>query len=563
MDAFISRPLSRLAPPPGFEPSTCGRGGAMMHTNPFSLGLDIALPSPAGFGPFSGGGGPVHALRGDPSSFGFDPYSGAAAVHALHGNPFSFGFDSFYGGAALNVPRGDPFSFGLDPYSGGAAEHALHTTNPFSYGFDDIAHPPLTGYDPFSGGATVHSHEHGNPFAVDPWGGLPPPAVFYPFSTGADTHTGPTNLDDYPALPAADSPRTPVYDNPFNADGAAAIAMEVPAPWEWDLYSGHAQPAVDEPVSPRLIPAPAAPVSNDDGACKNSTPARVQLCASYDDDNEEAILRAQENDAKALPSPDYLETTQGGRMSPEARSDLVRWMSGLTQRYDLTPGTLHRAVSYADRFLSARPLADATAHRLNLLGAAAVFAAAKYEDQGAVHKLDAGEIARYGRFAAGREVVAMERALLAALGYRLGGPTAHTFVEHFTRGYGQEEEDDELQFRAHDFANVSLLHYGCLELRPSAVAAAALFLAMRTLKPSYRRAVTRGRELEELTGYKPKDLERGVDAIRSLIPKDGGNGFDADVFPMFYADPGFLTRTDSKIGARGSSTKRMANCTAM
>uniref|UniRef100_K3Z0J1 Cyclin N-terminal domain-containing protein n=1 Tax=Setaria italica TaxID=4555 RepID=K3Z0J1_SETIT len=436
MDAFISRPLSRLAPPPGFEPSTCGRGGAMMHTNPFSLGLDIALPSPAGFGPFSGGGGPVHALRGDPSSFGFDPYSGAAAVHALHGNPFSFGFDSFYGGAALNVPRGDPFSFGLDPYSGGAAEHALHTTNPFSYGFDDIAHPPLTGYDPFSGGATVHSHEHGNPFAVDPWG------------------------------------------------------------------------------------APAAPVSNDDGACKNSTPARVQLCASYDDDNEEAILRAQENDAKALPSPDYLETTQGGRMSPEARSDLVRWMSGLTQRYDLTPGTLHRAVSYADRFLSARPLADATAHRLNLLGAAAVFAAAKYEDQGAVHKLDAGEIARYGRFAAGREVVAMERALLAALGYRLGGPTAHTFVEHFTRGYGQEE-DDELQFRAHDFANVSLLHYGCLELRPSAVAAAALFLAMRTLKPSYRRAVTRGRELEELTG------------------------------------------TDSKIGARGSSTKRMANCTAM
>ena len=64
-----------------------------------------------------------------------------------------------------------------------------------------------------------------------------------------------------------------------------------------------------------------------------------------------------------------------------------------------------------------------------------------------------------------------------------------------------------------------------------------MLLAMRTLKPSYRRMVTLDRELEELTGYKPEDLERGVDAIRSLIPKDGGNGFDMDIFPMLCADP--------------------------
>jgi cyclin A len=498
MDAITSCPL--FAPPPAFEPFTCGRDDPVMHTNPFSFGLDIALPSPVGFGPFSdGGGGPVHplALRGEP--FGFDSFPGGATVHALHDNPFSFGFDSF---------------------SGGAAVHALQTTNPFSFGFDGIAHPTVTSYDLFSGGATVHAYEHGNPFAFDPWDDLPPPAVFYPFSTGADTYPGPTNLDDCPALPAADSPRMPVYDNPFNADGAAELSMEVPAPWELDLCSGHAQPAVDEPVSPGLlIPAPAAPVSDGGGACKNSTPARLQLHVSYDDDdndNEEAILRAQENDASVRPSPDYLETTQGGRISRESRADLVCWMRGIVRRYDLAPSTLHRAVSYADRFLSARPLADVTTHRLNLLGAAAVFAAGKYDDRDAVHKLDAGEIARYGGFAAGREVVAMERELLAALGYRLSGPTAHTFLEHFTRGYGQKD-DDELQFRAHDLANVSLLHYGCLELRPSAVAAAALSLAMRMLKPSYRRVVTLDRELEELTGYKPEDLVRGVDVIRSLI----------------------------------------------
>ncbi|KAG2652199.1 hypothetical protein PVAP13_1NG341800 [Panicum virgatum] len=440
MDATTSRLPSCLAPPPGLVPFSPRGGGAMMHKNPFSFGLDIALPSPASFRPFSDGGR-AHATRGsNPFSF-FDQFSGGGAVHTLQANPIS----------------------------GAAAGHALALhTNPFSFGFD-LAHPPLTGNDPFSGGATLHADEdeHSNPFA---------------------------------------------------------------------------QPAVDEPVSsPLLIPAPASPIC-DDGTCKNSTSTRAHVYASCDDDDDiEAILRAQEEDVKARPSPDYLATTQGGRMSPEMRTTLVRWMAGLTRRYDLAPVTLHRAVSYTDRFLSARPLSDTSAHRLNLLGGAAVYAAAKYEDQAAVYKLSARKIARRAGFAKRQEVIDMERALLAALDYRLSGPTAYTFVEHFTRDCSQEEGDDdlgpELRSRAHDFANVSLFHYGCLELKPSAVAAAAMLLAMRTLKPSYRQMVTLDRELEELTGYKPKDLERGVDAIRSLIPEDGGNGFDMDIFPMLCADP--------------------------
>lgn len=73
-------------------------------------------------------------------------------------------------------------------------------------------------------------------------------------------------------------------------------------------------------------------------------------------------------------------------------------------------------------------------------------------------------------------MVDMKRMLLAALGYRLGEPTTYTFVEHFTRGYSQEEGDVEPELRfAHDFASVSLLHYGCLELKQSVVAAAAMF----------------------------------------------------------------------------------------
>ncbi|XP_066320510.1 cyclin-F2-2-like [Miscanthus floridulus] len=263
-----------------------------------------------------------------------------------------------------------------------------------------------------------------------------------------------------------------------------------------------------------------------------------KLCCPYDgyDEDIEATLRAQEDEAK--PSPDYLETMQRGRMSQDTRATLVGWMKRFTQCYGLAPGTLHRAVSYADRFLSVQPLADVGMHRLRLLSAAA-----KYEDQGTVELLDDAEIASYSRRCGGggfasskEEVLDMERALLVALDYRLGRPTAYTFVEYFTRHYGQEELRLELRSCAHDFADMSLFHYSCLQHNPSAVAAAAMFLARLTLKPTYGQITRWNRELKELTGYEPIKLERCVEAIHSLIPHHG-DGFDDDVdlFPMLYA----------------------------
>ena len=46
--------------------------------------------------------------------------------------------------------------------------------------------------------------------------------------------------------------------------------------------------------------------------------------------------------------------------------------------------------------------------------------------------MNARDIATCCEFAASQEVLDTESALLSALGYRLGSPTAHTFVEHFT-----------------------------------------------------------------------------------------------------------------------------------
>lgn len=337
------------------------------------------------------------------------------------------------------------------------------------------------------------------------------------------------------------------YGNPLYADTGYSLGMEVPAPWDrWYCNRGSrcfVQRTAEEPV-PVMSAAPVCDGGSTRDDEKNSTRVPTTKYGPYHgyDKEIEDTLRAQEREAK--PSPDYLETTQRGRMSQDARADLVSWMKAFTRHYndDLAPGTLHRAVYYADRFLSVRSVEDVAMHRLYLLGAAAVYVAAKYEDQGTVRKMNAEKVARYyghrsGGFASTKQqVLDMERALLVALDYRLGRPTAYTFVQHFTRHYGQAEVEQDLRSAAHDFADMSLLHYSCLQHNPSAVAAAAMFLARLTLKPWYGQITRSNRELRELTGYEPQKLKRCVEAIHSLIPQYGNGSYsDIDLFPMFYA----------------------------
>jgi cyclin A len=160
-------------------------------------------------------------------------------------------------------------------------------------------------------------------------------------------------------------------------------------------------------------------------------------------------------------------------------------MDNFTRCFDLAPGTLHRAVSYVGRVLSARTVPTAPSnYELGLLGATAVFTAAKYEEGSTISRLNAADIARHCGFASSKEVVDTERQMLAALRYELGGPTVYTFVGHFT-GDGEGEQDVEIQNFAHllaedsEVVTSSLVHKeGYLQLMPSAVAASAVFFAI-------------------------------------------------------------------------------------
>ncbi|RLM79474.1 hypothetical protein C2845_PM12G17660 [Panicum miliaceum] len=221
----------------------------------------------------------------------------------------------------------------------------------------------------------------------------------------------------------------------------------------------------------------------------------------------DAALRAMERDPAERPSADYLaaDTQAGAELMVAARAHAVTLMYNFSGYYNLAPGTLHRAVSYVDRFLSASVTAGGCAGvNLVLLGAVAVFTAAKYEDRSTTLALRADDDARHVGCAA-CDVVAAERALFAALGYRLSGPTAYTFVDHFTR-HGQEEDGPLQMLRtlAHHLADLALLDCRCgARFLPSAVAASAIALARMAMGGS---APSWSEEEVKVTGYELEDL---------------------------------------------------------
>jgi cyclin A len=297
--------------------------------------------------------------------------------------------------------------------------------------------------------------------------------------------------DAYLPTISALPPHPPVRFAPILVHHAAAIhdhdSIELPAtgePYDAALDAHLFNAAVEVPVTYSKNSATRPPLSD------------------YDADMD-ANLREMEKNANQRPSPDYLKTVQGDWMRKSTRADLVSWMNEFTRYFDLAPGTLHRDVSYVDRVLSQRTVAR---NELHILGATAVYTAAKYEEQCTRFKVNATAIAENcGLDVTRKEVIDMESSMVAALQYDLSGPTAYSFVEHFTRYSEGGEKDMEVQRLAHKLADKSLLDYRLLHLLPSAVAASAVYLARRRiLNPKAIQLPQWNKDFEELTGTSPR-----------------------------------------------------------
>ncbi|EED88585.1 cyclin, cyclin d, cell cycle control [Thalassiosira pseudonana CCMP1335] len=149
------------------------------------------------------------------------------------------------------------------------------------------------------------------------------------------------------------------------------------------------------------------------------------------------VMISQENEP-CYASRDYLRLanrsdrssshrSQSKRLTPEARTKIVKWMYDIVDYFELQRETVSLAMSYVDRFMSSSS-SSRNVNSFQLLSLTCLFIATKSFDT--IH-IDASLLSRASRGCYSvDEILAMEDEVLVALGWRLSDPTALGFANH-------------------------------------------------------------------------------------------------------------------------------------
>ncbi|XP_050079879.1 G2/mitotic-specific cyclin-A [Anopheles maculipalpis] len=208
---------------------------------------------------------------------------------------------------------------------------------------------------------------------------------------------------------------------------------------------------------------------------------------------EDILIYLKEAEKRNRPKPGYmLKQTD---ITHSMRTILVDWLVEVSDEYKLQGETLALAVSYIDRFLSFMSVVRA---KLQLVGTAAMFIAAKYEE---IYPPDVSEFVyitddTYTK----TQVLRMEQLILKVLSFDLTVPTSLVFINTYCV---MNDVPDKVKYLAMYLCELALLEADpYLTYMPSKIAAGALALARRALNlPMWCKM------LENNTGYKVDDLK--------------------------------------------------------
>lgn len=173
-----------------------------------------------------------------------------------------------------------------------------------------------------------------------------------------------------------------------------------------------------------------------------------------------------------LPSAHYMDIQTEIQWS--MRSVLMDWVIQVHCRFGLLPETLFLTVNYIDRFLSYKIV---SLGKLQLVGATAIFVAAKYEEincpsvQEVVYMVDGGYSID--------EILKAERFMLSMLGFELGWPGPMSFLRRISKA---DDYDLETRTLAKYFLEVTIMDERFVSTPPSALAAGAHCLSRLMLK---------------------------------------------------------------------------------
>ncbi|KAI5010429.1 hypothetical protein ZWY2020_012566 [Hordeum vulgare] len=191
------------------------------------------------------------------------------------------------------------------------------------------------------------------------------------------------------------------------------------------------------------------------------------------------------------------------------RGILVDWIIEAHEELDLMPETLYLAVYIIDRYLSMQPVLRG---ELQLVGSTSLLIACKYEEE----EVWAPEMEVFISIAndvySREQILRMEKAILNTLEWSLSVPTHYVFLVRFARAAPSSDtkNDKEMENMVFFFAELALMQYELVPIKPSMVAAAAVYAARLTLKktPLWTEA------LQHQTGFAGSEL---TDCVKIMV----------------------------------------------
>eukprot|EP01089_Gocevia_fonbrunei_P002599 TRINITY_DN12532_c0_g1_i2.p1 TRINITY_DN12532_c0_g1~~TRINITY_DN12532_c0_g1_i2.p1 ORF type:complete len:424 (-),score=76.56 TRINITY_DN12532_c0_g1_i2:199-1470(-) len=191
---------------------------------------------------------------------------------------------------------------------------------------------------------------------------------------------------------------------------------------------------------------------------------------------------------------DYMADIQTGKINAGHRALLVDWLVEVSLVEKLTTDSLFLTVALVDAFLSKKPVLK---KHLQLLGLACFYLAAKYEEIKAPNLADLAATAE--NIYTKQQILDMEIQVLDVLEFRLGIPTAKTFVKRYLLA---ASPDYQLAFLAAYLTELTLVEYTFVKYLPSTIAACSVCMALLTLNRENWNAT-----LQYYTGYSKDDAE--------------------------------------------------------
>lgn len=175
----------------------------------------------------------------------------------------------------------------------------------------------------------------------------------------------------------------------------------------------------------------------------------------------------RELEIKFRPNPHYMDSQPELKWS--YRSTLIDWIVQVHSRFQLLPETLYLTVNIIDRFLSKKAV---TLNRFQLVGAAALFIAAKYEEincptlKDIVYMLDNA----YSR----EDIIKAEKFMIDTLDFEIGWPGPMSFLRRISKA---DDYEYDIRTLAKYLLETTMMDAKLTAAPPSWLAAGAYFLS--------------------------------------------------------------------------------------